>query len=380
MQFVDLNTFYNPRGGGIRTYHEAKFAWFKRHPEHQYLIVGPASSESVEMIAPNIEYWALPGIQAQKDPEGYRALINLKPLLLRLDSMPNAIVEIGDPWWSSHLFTRLRKFGKLPNPLTFFFHSDPLRTYIDPWSKRGSFQTLRKLFAQFLNRVFFYSFNRFDHVITSSKIMEEFLHEKHLKNVVCMPFGAPQGCFDRFRVRSRQPGEPLKLLYAGRLQEDKDISLITQSLTEILADERIELTVIGRGPESHYFADCKHPRLHYLGFVPEREKVEAIFDSHHVLLAPGSWETFGLSVLEAMAMGMPVVGPDRGGTWELLQQLSKPLAFKALDREAFLQQIQRLPTLPLEEQSIEHHQVALRYGSWDDAMDRLMNFYLSHYG
>jgi len=380
MQFVDLNTFYNPRGGGIRTYHEAKFDWFRRHPEHQYLIVGPDVHESKEMIAPNIEYWALPGIQAQEDPEGYRALIDLRPLIIRLDDMPDAIVEVGDPWWSSHLFTRLRKMGKLPNPLTFFFHSDPLRTYIDPWSKRGAFQPQRKLFARVINRVFFRTFHRFDYIITSSKIMQEFLHEKHLKNVICMPFGAPQGCFDRFRIRTRKPGEPLKLLYAGRLQEDKDIGLIAQSLDEILSDENVELTVIGRGPESHHFTACKHPRLHYLGFVPEREKVEAIFDSHHALLAPGSWETFGLSVLEAMAMGMPVIGPDRGGTWELLQQLNSPLVFKTLDREAFVQQVQKLSTLPLEELSQEHHEVALRYGSWNDAMDRLMNFYLSKFG
>jgi len=42
MLFIDVNTFYNPYAGGIRTYHRAKMDWFKNHPEHDYILVGPA--------------------------------------------------------------------------------------------------------------------------------------------------------------------------------------------------------------------------------------------------------------------------------------------------------------------------------------------------
>ena len=380
MLFVDLNTFYNPRAGGIRTYHQAKIDWFQRHPEHHYLLVGPSRYGSHEWIAPNVEYLALPGFQATADPNGYRALLDIRPIVKRLQEDPTAILEVGDPWWSAWSFTLLKHLGIIKNPLTFFFHSEPIRTYLEPWSKRGYFRLTRHIAFQILGRLFFKVFRQFDHVLTSSRIMESYLNERRIKRTVYVPFGAPESCFQRFALRSRKPGESLRLLYAGRLESDKDIQLLQATLLQILADEEVEVTVMGRGIHEAFFQEFKHPRYRFLGFVSDRDVVMQEFATHHVLLAPGSWETFGLSVLEAMAFGMPVVGPDVGGTWELLQHLKNPLSFKARDAASFLERVRQLKGLSLEALSQEHHEVALQYGTWHDAMDRQMGFYLERYG
>jgi alpha-1,6-mannosyltransferase len=45
----------------------------------------------------------------------------------------------------------------------------------------------------------------------------------------------------------------------------------------------------------------------FLGFVPDRARLATLLASADVSLAPGPHETFGLSALEALASGTPVV-------------------------------------------------------------------------
>jgi L-malate glycosyltransferase len=56
--------------------------------------------------------------------------------------------------------------------------------------------------------------------------------------------------------------------------------------------------------------------VHFLG---EREDVERIMAALDVLLVPSTEEPFGRTVIEAMAMGVPVIGTDAGGPAELLR-------------------------------------------------------------
>ena len=56
-------------------------------------------------------------------------------------------------------------------------------------------------------------------------------------------------------------------------------------------------------------------------FLGQRRDVEALMDSASVLLAPGAEEGFGLTVLEAMAAGLPVVAAAGGGHLETVGRL-----------------------------------------------------------
>lgn len=41
MIFMDINTFHGPKAGGIRTYHNAKVAFFARQTRDLYCLVYP---------------------------------------------------------------------------------------------------------------------------------------------------------------------------------------------------------------------------------------------------------------------------------------------------------------------------------------------------
>ena len=93
---------------------------------------------------------------------------------------------------------------------------------------------------------------------------------------------------------------------------------------------------MGRGEYEARFAAFRHPRYRFRGFVAERQEVAREFAAHDVMLAPGPHETFGLAVLEALAAGLAVVGPDAGGTAERLRLVSDPFLFRAGDVDDFV--------------------------------------------
>ena len=343
------------------------------------MIVGPADESEKVQLEPNITYWKLKGIKAQKNPNGYKFMFNLRPLLRFLKDYPNAVIEVGDPWWTSMIFTKLKKTKKLPNPLNFFHHSDPLVCYVKPFAERGSFRFIKKIAYSILEKIFYRQFKNYNSLIVSSNYAKSLLEEKGLGNVSQFPFGAPDSFFEAYRERSLLGNEPLRLLYAGRLQSDKDIFLLIKGIPQLLQDPQINITVMGHGAEMGFFENFKHPGYRYFGHIQDKQIVEDEFRSHHVLLAPGSMETFGLSGLEAMAMGMPVIGPDRGGTFELLQKLENPLVFKAKSVKSFVETVKMAKTIDLGKHSRDSRRVAELYGTWENAMDRLMNFYLEKY-
>jgi alpha-1,6-mannosyltransferase len=81
-----------------------------------------------------------------------------------------------------------------------------------------------------------------------------------------------------------------------------------------LAPRGWRLAIAGSGPLAPTLAAA--PGLTVLGF--ERERLPALYASCDGFVHPSPIEAFGLSVLEALASGAPVVGSAHGGVAELL--------------------------------------------------------------
>jgi alpha-1,6-mannosyltransferase len=170
----------------------------------------------------------------------------------------------------------------------------------------------------------------------------------------------------------------VRLLYAGRLQADKGVDLLLDALPTLLRRRDISLTVVGRGPYAARFSRITHPRLHNLGFVARREDMADLYATHDILLAPGPHETFGLAVLEGLAAGMVVVGPNAGGTGELMRQLPRPCLFRSGDRDDFLRAVGDAIDGDAAQGSEEAIALAEHYGTWEDAIAREVDAYADH--
>jgi L-malate glycosyltransferase len=117
---------------------------------------------------------------------------------------------------------------------------------------------------------------------------------------------------------------------------DRDVLLITigrliprkavDQLIHLVARLRlpyVHLLVVGSGPLAEPLAVLArelgvHRRVHFLGHVSEEEKFRLLRMSD-ILCSASQHEGFGLTYLEAMACGRPVITYDHGGQGDFLE-------------------------------------------------------------
>jgi glycosyltransferase involved in cell wall biosynthesis len=81
-----------------------------------------------------------------------------------------------------------------------------------------------------------------------------------------------------------------------------------------------------------------------------------------------------------MARGLVVVGPDAGGTGELLREAASPFLFPAGDGEAFRKAVLQALRCDWRAEMARSRSLALRYGTWDDAIGRMLGCYAARIG
>jgi glycosyltransferase involved in cell wall biosynthesis len=120
-----------------------------------------------------------------------------------------------------------------------------------------------------------------------------------------------------------RPGQPLKLLFAGRFLYWKGMHLGLMALAE-LSRRGVEarLTMLGQGPEEEVWrrlaADLGiAPTIDWRGWVPY-DQLGELYCGHHALLYPSLHDSSGNVVLESLNHGLPVVCLDLGGPAEMV--------------------------------------------------------------
>lgn len=177
-------------------------------------------------------------------------------------------------------------------------------------------------------------FPMFDHHIAVSPHTAGELHQasfghRRQRGVWVRPTGAdcrlftPERRTAAFRswleARGGAPACAMLLLYAGRLVPEKNLDLLiaTMRLLERQHSGRFHLLIAGDGPlRAGMEQTCKRDlpgAVCFLGHVRNRELLADIYANCDALLHPNPREPFGIAPLEAMASGLPVVGPNTGG-------------------------------------------------------------------
>jgi len=116
--------------------------------------------------------------------------------------------------------------------------------------------------------------------------------------------------WDSFRAKYKLPEK--YLLYLGNIKPHKNIHRLLQAFTRLKQEKHIEadLALIGkidrkvlRAPEIQAFFE--QSCIHYLGQLPQQD-LELVFQKAQALILPSLWEGFGLPILEAFSLSVPV--------------------------------------------------------------------------
>ena len=373
MIFLDINTFYGPRGGGIRTYHQAKINYFLTHPADSYILVYPGPDRREQRIGQNVHLVRLRGKAITSDPDGYRFLLDYSRVFQLIRRVKPDIIEAGDPYLTE-FFTLFTPFRSRMIRAS-FFHSDSPETYLGPWLDRKKIPAGRTI-AGIGKKLFLAMQKKFDTTLVPSLLLADKLKKHGIRRVKYAPFGGDPLMLETYTERKfTQNQEKTALLYAARLDGEKSIDILLNSIPELLLDENISITVAGRGQYEKKFAAISHPRYHFAGFISSRSKLVELFNRHQVFLATGQYETFGFAVLEAMAAGLVVVGPDRGETGLRLKHLHSPFMYRGGDQQDFIEKIKHACSSNLEPWAQRGHNYARKFGSWDQAIERMIVHY-----
>jgi glycosyltransferase involved in cell wall biosynthesis len=155
----------------------------------------------------------------------------------------------------------------------------------------------------------------------------------------------------RARLSSR-PDEPI-IGVVGRIDPEKGIRTVVRAVSMLAGPAgHSHLAVVGAAAldDGTYETELRAEAAHLLGdrarFVGPVEDVPALLRSLDVLVNASTSEPFGLTVLEAQACGVPVVGTDAGGIPEFVTDGETGLLVAPNRPEALADALSRLLGAP----------------------------------
>jgi len=115
---------------------------------------------------------------------------------------------------------------------------------------------------------------------------------------------------------------PLRIAFVGRLLPFKGVAMMLEALKAL--DFPVQLTIVGEGPERIALERIAAEfgmveKVQFTGNLPLNE-VAQIIQQAHVFCLPSVRESGGAVLLEAMAVGRPVIAIDFGGPAEIVNE------------------------------------------------------------
>jgi len=168
---------------------------------------------------------------------------------------------------------------------------------------------------------------------------------------LAVDWGVPAECVEVLpnpapRVPELAPREELRarfgmngptLVFAGRLGAQKSLDAAIEAVGAV---EGISLLIAGEGDERARLEALAGLHVRFLGAQP-RERVLELFRAADASILPSSWENFPHTVVEALAVGTPVIATRVGGVTEVVTDGENGLLVPAGDRAALADAIRR---------------------------------------
>jgi phosphatidylinositol alpha-mannosyltransferase len=371
MKIALVSPYDFSRPGGVVTHINALGKEFRARG-HDVRIIAPCSAEDT----PSPPYLIKVTSSVQAVPYGGAvAPISLSPRIYRrmkriLRQEQFDVIHLHEPLSPVLPLVVLRHIGGNPKSLvvgTFHAYQEAGRGYAFG----------KPFFRRFINRL--------KGRIAVSEAAKDYVARHFPGEYVIIPNGIDLQRFDRQRVRpleSFMDGR-LNVLFVGRLERRKGFEFLLHAFADVqsvLPETR--LLVVGafsREDEEPYRALGQQMALshvHFVGPVSDDE-LPRYYRSSHLFCAPSiGFESFGLVLLEAMAVGVPVVASNIRGYRTVLADGSAGVLVRPKDTRVLAQAIRGLLRDPARREAMgKQGQLQAKAYAWSRIADRILHYY-----
>jgi alpha-1,6-mannosyltransferase len=182
------------------------------------------------------------------------------------------------------------------------------------------------------------------------------------------------------RRRFGLPDAPLAL-YLGRFAEEKQLETVLAAWREVERRTDAWLVLVGAGPrEARLRAMAEGLQVRWVSYQRQRDLVADLLAAADLYVAPGPAETFGLSAIEAMAAGLPVLSVDAGGVADRVRDSGAGALYAPGDVGACATAATELFRGDIRGLGRTAREFAERHHSWDAAFDGIVGVYRSLLG
>jgi len=304
MKLIDITHFYNSKSGGVKKYLEEKVRYFKEKDIEHSLILPSENNDIITKEKAKYFFIKSPEIPFFKP---YRIIINKKAIFDIIKQEKPQIVEVGSPYFIPVWINENKKL--LCYKTVGFFHSNI----------EGSIETIlkkiNKPFLKVAKSLIKKEYSDFDIVISPSKYIENYLNSLGILNTKTVYLGIDTKIF-QFREKNESildrynlPKDKILVVYAGRLSSDKNVLEIA-SIYNILTyfrPNKYHLVIVGSGHLENKFLKKIEGNYTHIGYIQDKNQYADILSVCDIFITTSKIETFGLAIVEAQALGLPVV-------------------------------------------------------------------------
>jgi alpha-1,6-mannosyltransferase len=378
LRIVDFNNFFSPSGGGIRTYHLNKLKYFSDYPGVSYSLIIPSWADFVEPVGQaRLIHLKAPSIPKTNN---YRFFCNPFKLAEVIEEIQPDLVEVGGAYVDPFLIRYAMRHHE--GVVAGYWHADYPTAYFETLGNRLS-PAVGKLFEQvgwhFARR----TYGRYDATFAASDCVADRLRAEGIDRVLQCPLGVD---IDQFNPSHRDPEVRRKLqaedrplvFFPHRFCREKGIKEVFEALPEIARRTGAVFAFCGGGPALDLVKELAETRndCHYLGYIKSPKEMARYYASSDLVYGLSEWETFGLSIVEAMSSGVPLIGADRGAAQEWITRSRCGITIPHGQTQALVEaSVKMLGRSDLELVGRRGRQFVTKYFSWEATFERMLTYY-----
>lgn len=371
--FCDLTQSWSEVGGGVRTYllHKRRHILDSTPHSHLMIIPGPRDEVIKENRAITVTI-ASPHVPGSPN---YRFMLRNGAVTAALRQFPPDLIECQDAYNLPWAAISYRK--RAPDTaLVAAYMTDFPTVYVERPFARFMGRPLANLCRGICYRYCGALYRRFDNLFTVSENGGAAkLRAYGVENVDVVPLGVEVGEFapskrdpslrHRFGLADNQP----LLIYVGRLDGEKKPDVVVDAFRKLPDGLGAKLVLLGEGPLKESIAALDDKRIILPGYVRSRPELARWLASADIYVSGMADETFGISIVEAQASGLPVVGVAAGAMLDRVTDATGRLG-PVGDSETMARNILEIWNADRQAMSEHARAHALQF-SWDRSMEAL---------